>query len=87
MYSIYQALMISGGAPSGSVGTKVEVYVPSTGQHCSYPDMPIRRYHHSLETDRTVCGGAPDSGTPTSCIQLNDLGVWETKTTGLLEER
>ena len=82
---LYLGLVIAGGTPSESFGKTVEVFVPSTGQHCQLPDLPIRRYHHSME-EKTVCGGAPDPGTTTSCLTLNEDGTWET-TTNLREER
>jgi len=59
----------------------VEVYVPSTGQHCQLPDLPDRRREHTMEK-MTVCGG---SYTETSCLTLTGDG-WENTTT-LLEER
>ena len=75
--------MISGGSPSSSVGKSVEVFVPSTGQHCTLPDLPAERYLHTME-EMVVCGG-PYSDTGTSCLSLTDDG-WETTTT-LLERR
>merc|ERR1719411_2303727 len=32
-----QGIIISGGEPSYNVGQSVEVYIPSTGQHCQLP--------------------------------------------------
>ena len=65
-----------------SVGNSVEVYIPSTGQHCQLPDLPgDPRYFHTME-EMTVCGGY--YGTRT-CLTLID-GTWQTTTT-LLEER
>ena len=79
-------MIISGGWPSSSVGQSAEVYVPSTGQHCQLPDLPDRRYGHSMEK-MTVCGGGDNYNitTLTSCLTLTDAG-WEVTTT-LLEER
>ena len=76
--------MISGGSPSDSVGQSVEVYVPSTGQHCQLPSLPDERYNHGIEA-MTVCGGGGSDDTKTSCQTLTD-GSWETTTT-LLEKR
>ena len=76
----YLGLIISGGSPADS-GQSVEVYVPSTGQHCQLPDLPDRRYLHTMEK-MTVCGG---EDTRTSCITLTGDG-WENTTT-LLERR
>ena len=81
---LYLGLIISGGGPSSSYKS-VEVFVPSTGQHCTLPDLPARRYWHTME-EMVVCGGgAYDSGTMTSCTTLTESG-WETTTT-LLERR
>ena len=77
-------MIISGGYPDWSVGQFVEVYVPSTGQHCQLPDLPAGRYDHTMEK-MTVCGGWGSMDTRTSCLTLTDAG-WEVTTT-LLEER
>ena len=81
---LYSGLIISGGSPPDSVGQSVEVYVPSTGQHCQLPDLPARRFYHSMEK-MTLCGGSDSRDTATSCLTLTDAG-WEVTTT-LLEER
>ena len=84
-YISYLGLVISGGAPSDSAAQSVEVYVPSTGQHCLLPDLPDRRDGHTMEK-MTVCGGGGyNSDTETSCITLTGEG-WENTTT-LLEQR
>merc|ERR1719295_461938 len=76
------ALIISGGEPQDSAGNSVEVFVPSTGQHCQLPDLPgAWRDVHTME-EMTVCGGVD---TERSCLTLID-GTWQTTTT-LLEER
>ena len=79
-------MIISGGGSFDSAGQSVEVYVPSTGQHCQLPDLPAGRYDHTMEK-MTVCGGYGGYGefTWTSCLTLTDAG-WEVTTT-LLEER
>ena len=75
-------LIISGGDDKDK---SVEVFLPSSGQHCTLPDLPAKRYRHTME-EMVVCGGG-DSGTSTrtSCLTLTDDG-WETTTT-LLERR
>ena len=78
----YLGLIISGGEPSSSYKS-VEVFVPSTGQHCTLPNLPAKRSHHTME-EMVVCGGY-GSDTWTSCLSLTDDG-WETTTT-LLERR
>merc|ERR1712066_235474 len=80
-----EALIISGGLPRDSVGNSVEVYIPSTGQHCQLPDLPgDPRYWHTME-EMTVCGGYYYTNAYTSCLTLID-GTWQTTTT-LLEDR
>merc|ERR1719210_2733070 len=69
-----EALIISGG---DSVGNTVEVFVPSTGQHCQLPDLPDTIFAHTME-EMTVCGGL--SSTTRSCLTLID-GTWQTTTT------
>ena len=78
---LYSGLIISGGYPPDSAGQSVEVYVPSTGQHCQLADLPAGRSLHSMEK-MVVCGGYD---TRTSCLTLTDAG-WEVTTT-LLEKR
>ena len=81
---LYLGLIISGGSSSSSYKS-VEVFVPSTGQHCTLPDLPAKRFYHTME-EMVVCGGGDnDSGTRTSCLSLTDDG-WETTTT-LLKSR
>ena len=77
-------MIISGGGTylSDSVGKSVEVYVPSTGQHCQLPDLPDWRHQHTMEK-MMVCAG---EDTATSCLTLTAGGTWE-RTTTLLEER
>ena len=79
------ALIISGGLPREPVPNSVEVFVPSTGQHCQLPDLPgDPRDHHTME-EMTVCGGYYSTSSETSCLTLID-GTWQTTTT-LLEKR
>ena len=75
IYILYSGLIISGGIPSDSVGQSVEVYVPTTGQHCQLPDLPDRRRWHTMEK-MMVCGG---EDTRTSCLTLTGDG-WENTT-------
>ena len=78
--------MIISGGEGDSVGTSVEVYVPSTGQHCNLTNMPDRRFAHTMEA-KTVCGGGyPVNAVLTSCLSLSADGTWK-RTTELLEER
>jgi len=83
------ALIISGGSPIDSAGISVEVFVPSTGQHCQLPSLPGGpRSDHSIN-DRTICGGGVYnvySASRRSCLTLNSNGNW-LETTSLLEQR
>ena len=72
-------MIISGGRRSSD--KSVEIFVPSTRQHCTLPDLPAGRFIHTME-GMVVCGGGQ---TRTSCLTLTDDG-WETTTT-LLERR
>ena len=81
---LYLGLIISGGGPTSSYKS-VEVFLPSTGQHCTLPDLPAGRFYCTMD-GMVLCGGGDnDSGTRTSCTTLTDAG-WETTTT-LLESR
>jgi len=73
-------LLISGGYDDfDSRLTDVEVWSPSTGQHCTVSSLPTSRGHHTQE-GRTVCGGVGiDAGT--SCLTLTAGGSWERTTT------
>ena len=82
---IYLGLLISGGYfTRDTSGTEVEVFVPSTGQHCQLPNLPAMRFGHSMK-ELTLCGGGLTSDTRTSCLTLTDDG-WQ-RTTTLTEER
>ena len=78
-------LVISGGSNLAS-GKSVDVFVPSTGQHCQLPDLPEARYYHTSSEKMVVCGGGDyDSDSSSSCLTLTDA-TWQ-KTTTLLERR
>ena len=77
------ALVISGGWTLDHVKngiSPVEVYVPSTGQHCQLPDLPYIVQAH-IQEGLMACGGFASF----FCLTLID-GTWE-KTTYLLESR
>ena len=65
--------------PGSSIGTSVEVFVPSTGQQCRLPDLPENRRRHTMEK-MTVCGGMEGRYIETSCLTLSN-GIWDTTTT------
>ena len=65
---------------SGGMWKKsVELFVPSTGQHCRLPDLPRRRSEHTMD-GMMLCGGGGLSGTRLLCLTLTEDG-WETTTT------
>ena len=74
---LYSGLLITGGY-SDSVGQSVEVYVPSTGQHCQLPDLPDKRYAHTMEKT-TICGGSASGKTTVANKIISELDVpWVT---------
>ena len=74
-----QGLLMSGGAGGGN---SLEVFLPSSGQHCHLPTIPgEERVDHSM-SGLTVCGGY---NSLTSCISLSH-GAWQNTTT-LLQAR
>ena len=76
---IYSGLVISGR------GKIVEVFIPSTGQHCKLANLPKDMSFHSMEK-MVVCGGrGPGNMFVKSCHTLTDAG-WR-KTHTLLEHR
>ena len=82
--SIFLGLLISGGYDDAGRLTDVEVWSPSTGQHCTVSSLPTGRGFHTQEGSQ-VCGGY-GSDTRTSCLTLTAGGSWE-RTTTLLEAR
>ena len=62
-------MMISGGSSS-----RVEVISPSSNVSCSVPDLPQRRWGHTMNNN-IVCGGNDGlTGLMTSCVQLTSVG-------------
>ena len=87
IYYTYLGLIISGGSGyRGSILTDtVEMFVPSTGQHCTLPDLQTR-YSHTME-EMVVCGGeAKYKETSIECLTLTRTG-WRPKAKRLLERR
>ena len=83
---IYLGLITSTGSPYESAGKTVEVFVPSTGQHCTLPDLSMGRHDQTMEK-MVLCGGVGSgrSGSDSTsclicCLTLTDAG-WETTTT------
>ena len=63
-------MMVSGGA-----GGEVEVISPTGNVSCSVPDLPKRRYGHTMNNN-IVCGGSVTLGADiaASCDQLTSAG-------------
>ena len=80
-----ESLLVSGGSPYLLAGRSVEVFLPSTGQHCLLPNMTgDPRYYHTMQ-DLTVCGGSAYTDTNKLCLSLTG-GGW-VNTSYLLEYR
>ena len=65
--------------------TSVEVFIPSTGQGCSLPELPDERYDHTMDS-LLICGGGYDQpNISTTCMSFT-AGQWITSHT-LVEGR
>ena len=71
----YTGLLISGGYEAE---TSVELFVPSTGQSCSLPNLPSKRSGHSMN-GFYICGGNEDYDSP--CLVSNSWfgETWRTE--------
>ena len=74
-------IIISGGVTGydGPDIASVEVLDPTTGQVCSLPSIPEKRYEHTME-NLTICGGGAwysPITTYTTCITFSS-GEWVT---------
>ena len=69
-------ILVSGGYPSDSVGTSVELLHTNGTRLCSLPDLPSSRRRHT-QTGVTACGGWGDDAVWTSCHSLSSTGSWE----------
>ena len=74
---------MSGGLGEGLENVKsVELFIPETGQTCSFPDLPVARYVHTMNMvgdALVVCGGRYDQGSAIkSCVHLSppSSSVW-----------
>ena len=74
---------MSGGWGEGYEDLKsVELFIPETGQKCSFPDLPVARYVHTMNMvgdALVVCGGKDDLGSSKkSCVHLSppSSSVW-----------
>jgi len=65
-----EGILITGGDGGG---LNVEVFIPATGQNCSYPRLPSSRDRHTLNmvgSTPVLCGGGGQDSDGNSCIQL-----------------
>ena len=68
-------ILVSGGGPSSSAATNVELLHTNGSRICSLPDFPYGRDAHT-QTGVTACGGG-GSDSPTTCHTLSSTGSWE----------
>ena len=74
---------MSGGLGEGLENVKsVELFIPETGKACSFPDLPVARFFHTMNMMGdaiVVCGGEGDQGSSQkSCVHLSppSSSVW-----------
>ena len=84
-YIIYSGLMITGGDPE-SAGLSAEIFAPSSGLHCSLPEIPGGARYKDIIENWTIYGGGKHTNTRTSGLSLKD-GTWQTATATLLDRR
>merc|ERR1711970_1340972 len=83
---VIEGILIAGGDGSGTT-MSAEIFIPSTGQTCSFPGLPDKRSYHTLDTvdgKPTLCGGCCSPSIwsnwkGTSCLQFSPLsstGTW-----------
>lgn len=65
--------------------TSVEVFVPSTGQSCTFPSLPDHGRSGHIMDGLLICGSSRDKTAATTCLSFIS-GFWFTSHT-LLEER
>ena len=64
------AIIVTGGVPSESAGTSVELLHSDGSLWCSLPDLPETRYGHT-QTGLEACGGGSSSSPQTTCVRLS----------------
>ena len=82
-YGTITGILLSGGFAYNYKELKsVELFIPETGQVCSFPDLPGVRQGHSMNMvgdDLVVCGGRDcQSAATKSCVHLSppSSSVW-----------
>ena len=73
--NLMTVILVSGGYPSGSVGSTVELVTTNGTWICSLPNLPFSRHDHT-QTGVTLCGGY-NSPAITTCHTLSSTGSWE----------
>ena len=69
-------IMVSGGQPNNNAGINVELFHTNGTRHCSLPNLPAVRSHHT-PSGQVTCGGVkiwPVATTP--CFTFSS-GSWE----------
>ena len=69
-FVVHSALIITGTGHSAA-GFTAEVFVPSTGEQCELPRIPMQVWKHTMDK-LTMCGG---ERTYKHCYTLQD-GAW-----------
>ena len=83
---IIPGFLISGGYPDSSVGKKVELYNPASGNTCPLQDLQEKRYGHT-SCAGLVCGGGVDSSSRQSCEKITGTEVSPLPSLTLRQER
>ena len=73
MMKLHAAIIVTGGAPSNTAGTSVELLHSDGSPWCSLPDLPEYRLKHT-QTGLEACGGCCKSAYST-CVRL-EAGSW-----------
>ena len=71
----FPAFMVSGGQNGRS--SMVEVLSPTGNVSCRVPQLPDKRYFHTMDNN-TICGGGGGSVTWTSCMKITPSGWVQT---------
>ena len=70
------AVLVTGGVPTNSVGTSVELLSSNGTRLCSLPNLPAPRHYHSQTALLSCGGGGSHSGERKSCVTFTG-GHWK----------
>ena len=70
------AVLVTGGVPTNSVGTSVELLSSNGTRLCSLPNLPAPRHYHSQSGLLSCGGGGSHSGERKSCVTFT-TGHWK----------